>query len=151
MTAKGLISQALGLQMSYYALNGKLKHVYSIDIDRKPLITAGLVQSSSILLSFAMEIALKGLLKFRFNDFPRIHNLKILYEKLDVHDQFQISKIFKEKTGSNIEGCLERHKDMFMEFRYLELEIDEPNNNEFVNAALNSIIDYYNFLEASQS
>lgn len=88
MTAKGLISQALGLQMSYFILNGKQKKLYSIDIDRKPLITAGLAQSSSILLSFAMEIALKGLLKFRFNDFPRIHNLKKLYEKLDVHDQF---------------------------------------------------------------
>lgn len=39
---------------------------------------------------------------------------------------------------------------MFIEFRYLELEIDDPNNNEFVNAALNSIIDYYNLLEANQ-
>ena len=149
MTAKGLISQALGLQASYYILKGKSKQVYSIDIDRKPLITAGLAQSSSIILSFAIEIVLKGLLKFRFNDFPRIHNLKKLYEKLDVNDQFQISGIYKEKTDSNIADCLERHKDMFMEFRYLELEIDEPNNNEHVNAALNSIIDYYNLIEAN--
>lgn len=149
MTAKGLISQALGLQASYFVLNGKSKQIYSIDVERKPLITAGLAQSSSIILSFAIEIALKGLLKFRFNDFPRIHNLRKLYEKLDEKDQFQISKIYKEKTDSNIEECLERHKDMFMEFRYLELEIDEPNNNEHVNAALNSIIDYYNRIEAN--
>ena len=149
MTAKGLISQALGLQASYFVLKGKSKQIYSIEIDRKPLITAGLAQSSSIILSFAIEIALKGLLKFRFNDFPRIHNLRKLYNKLDEEDQFQLSRIYKEKTDSNIVDCLERHKDMFMEFRYLELEIDEPNNNEHVNAALNSIIDYYNLIEAN--
>lgn len=149
MTANGLISQALGLQASYFVLNGKSKEVLSINIDRKPLIIAGLSQSSTIILSFALEIALKGLLEFRFNNFPKIHDLMKLYKKLDENDRIQISNLFKEKTDSDIEACLERHKNMFMEFRYLELEINEPNNSENVNAALNSVIDYYNRIKGN--
>jgi len=147
MTANGLISQALGLQASYYVLKGKSKEVLSIDIDRKILVSTGLSQSSSIILSFAIEIALKGLLKFRFNNFPRIHNLKKLYERLDENDRIKISEIYKQKTGSDINECLERHKDMFMEFRYLELKIDEPNDNKKVDAALDSVIEFYNLIK----
>jgi len=147
MTANGLISQALGLQASYFVLRGKSKEINSIEIERKVLIHSGLVQSSSIILSFAIGIALKGLLKFRFEDFPKIHDLKKLYERLDEDDKTQISKIYKQKTDSNLEKCLERHKDMFMEFRYLEIEYDEPSKNENVNEALNSIIDFYNSIK----
>jgi HEPN domain-containing protein len=147
MTANGLISQALGLQASYFVLKGKSKEVLSIDMDRKLLVFTGLTQSSSIILSFAIEIALKGLLKFRFNNFPKIHDLKKLYERLDENDRVQIFEIYKQKTDSDIEECLERHKDMFMEFRYLELEIDEPNDNEKIDAALNSIIEFYNLIK----
>lgn len=147
MTANGLISQALGLQASHYALNGKSKEVRLDNSDRKELILTGLAQSSSILLSFAIEIALKGLLKYRFNDFPRIHDLKKLYNKLDEDDRTEISSIFKEKTNSDIDKCLQRHKDMFIEFRYLEQESDEPYNSKHVNDALNSIIEYYNHIK----
>lgn len=147
MTANGLISQALGLQASYFVLNGKSKEILLKQVDRKLLIYAGLQQSSSIILSFALEIGLKGLLKFRFDNFPKSHDLKKLYKKLNENDRIQISKRYKEITNSNIEDCLERHKDMFMEFRYLEIEIDEPNNNDNVNEALNSIIEYYNLIK----
>jgi HEPN domain-containing protein len=144
MTANALISQALGLQASYIVLKGKSNEVLSIDIDRKLLIFTGLSQSSSIILSFAIEIALKGLLKFRFDKFPKTHDLKKLYEKLHENDRIEISNLYKQKTNSDIEECLERHKDMFMEFRYLEIEIDEPNDNIKVNAALTSVIEFYN-------
>jgi len=147
MTANGLMSQALGLQASYFFLKWKSKEVTSININRKPLIITGLVQSSSIILSFAIEIALKGLLKFRFDNFPKIHDLKKLYERLDENDRIKISKIYEQKTNSDIEECIERHKDMFMKFRYLDLISDEPNNNENVNAALNSIIEFYNLVK----
>lgn len=147
-TANGLIAQSLGLQVSYSVLKGKIKQIIPIELERKKLIITGLVQSSSIILSFAIEIALKGLLKYRFGDFPKIHNLKKLFDKLDENDRIQISQIYKKQTDTDIEKCLERHKDMFMEFRYLELEIDEPNNNENVNIALNSIIDFYNLIKS---
>lgn len=147
MTVNGLISQALGLQISSYTLKVKYENVMPVDIERKSLILAGLWQSSSILLSFAIEIALKGLLKFRFDNFPRTHNLKRLYEKLDEEDRLKISTIYKQKTNSEINECIERHKDMFIEFRYLELETKERYENTKVNAVLESIIEHYNSIK----
>lgn len=149
MTANGLISQALGLQASYFVLKGKSQEVLSTDINRKVLVFTGLSQSSSIILSFALEIALKGLLKFRLNSFPRIHDLKKLYENLDANDRLKISEIYRQKTNSDISECLDRHKDMFMEFRYLDIEIEELNDNEKVNEALNSVINFYNILKSN--
>ncbi len=147
MTANGLISQALGLQASYFVLDENSKRALTANIDRKPLIFAGLSQSSSIILAFALEIALKGLLMHRLSRFPKTHDLLKLYEQLDENDRIQISNLYTEKTESDIIECLKRHKDMFMEFRYLEIEIDEPNNN--INAALNSVIDFYNQIKDS--
>lgn len=144
MTANALIRQALGLKASYFVLNSKLKQIPFINIDRKELLIAGLAQSASIILPFALEIAFKGLLKYRHGSFPRIHDLMKLYKILDINDQIEISKLYKEKTSSDIEICLQRHKDMFMEFRYLELKINEPNDNEKVHAALDAVIDFYN-------
>lgn len=92
MTANGLISQALGLQASYFVLKEKSIKVLSSDLDRKLLIYTGLTQSSSIILSFAIEIALKSLLKIRFENFPKIHNIKNLYERLDENEEFKFPK-----------------------------------------------------------
>lgn len=144
MTANGLISEALGLQFSHFLLHENYKKALITNIDRKPIIIAGLSQSSSIILSFALEIALKGLLKHRFNKFPKTHDLLKLYDKLDKNDRDKISNLFSKKTNTDIEECLKRHKDMFMEFRYFEIEIDEPNNNENVNVAIDSVINFYN-------
>lgn len=144
MTAHGLISQALGLQASYLVLKDKSTEVLLRDIDRKLLISNGLTQSSTIILSFAVEIALKSILKHRFDSFPKIHNLKQLYKKLNANDRLQISKIYKQKANSDIEECLEVHKDLFMRFRYLEGETGAPVDNEKVNILLSSIIKFYN-------
>lgn len=93
MTANELISQSQGLQASYYALKSKSKEIYSEETDRKPLIIAGFAQSSSIILYLTVEIALKGLLKSRFNKFPKIHDLKKLNNKPDENDKTHISII----------------------------------------------------------
>lgn len=149
MTANGLISQALGLQASYFVLNGKSKDVLSIELERKVLVHTGLRQSSIILLSFAIEIALKGLLKYTTSNFPKTHNLKILFERLNENDRIQLSEIHKRKTDSDIEGYLNRHKDTFNAFRYLDMETDEPINSEELDTALNSIIEYYNQIKSA--
>lgn len=148
MTANGLISQALGLQTSYHVLKDKSKKVLSSDIDRKVLFSTGLTQSSYIILFFAIEIALKGLLKFRFDNFPKTHNIKKLYEKLDKNDKIQIANIYKQKTDSIIEECLEKHKNMFVTFRYLDSETGIRPDNEKINASINSIIEFYNSIKS---
>lgn len=144
MTANGLISQALGLQISYFVLDKKSKYISSIEIDRKVLIHTGLRQSAIIILSFAIEIALKGLLKFRINSFPKTHDLKKLFERLDENDRIQLSKIHKQNTNFDIADCLSKHKNTFMAFRYLETNIEEPIYTEQLDAVINSIIYYYN-------
>jgi len=146
ITANGLISQALGLQASYFVLKGKSKEVLLIDMDRKRLVSNGLTQSSYIILAFALEIALKGLQMFRFCNFYGTHDFWKLYDRLDENDKIQISEMYKKKTDSDIEECLKRHKEMFMAYRYFESEIDRPDN-EKVDVALNSVIEFYNLIK----
>jgi len=149
MTGSGLISQALGLQASYLVLNGKAKDILTMEIDRKVLIHTGLRQSSIIILSFAVEIALRALLKFKFDDFPRTHDYRILFKRLNEHDRSRLSEIYKGKTGSDITHYLNRKKNTFMAFGYLETGIDEPVNSDELNTVLDSIIECYNQLESN--
>lgn len=146
ITAHGLISEALGLQASYFVLENESKQVLASHIERKTLILAGLKQSSSLILSFATEIALKALLKFRFNLFPKIHDLEGLFNKLSSEDKLQLSIIFNSKTNLNIHEFLEKNKNSFMEFRYFEGQINQPFDNMNLNEALDAIIIYYNQL-----
>lgn len=151
MTAHGLISEALGLQASYFVLDHKLKTILPSSIERKTLIIAGLKQSSSLILSFATEIALKALLKFRFNYFPKTHNLKRLFDELSREDKSQLSEMFNSKTDLDISTLLESHKNTFMEFRYFEGQLDQAYDNISINEALNSIIIFYNRLQEQKN
>ena len=148
MSANGLISQALGLQVSYFILKGKLTQIHLTQIERKLLIIAGLNQSIGIILSFALEISLKSLLMLRFNNFPKSHDLQKLYKALSDSDRFEIAKLYKVKTNFSIEECLEKHKDTFVEYRYLEIE--SHFNDIDANEALNTIIEFYNQIKVEE-
>ena len=143
MTAHGLICRALGLQASYHALKGKRKAVEASDLDRKTLISTGLAQSASIILPFAVEIALKSILTLRRGTFPKSHDLRRLYEELDEGDRASIAERYKVRTGASLDECLERHKDMFVAFRYLDQDMGRPNLDQ-LDMAINSVVDFYN-------
>ena len=150
MSAHGLISEALGLQISYIVLVQKLKEVNESKIERKHLISTGLAQSSNIIISFALEIALKGLLKYRIDNFPKTHNFQILFNLFSENDKTNIATLFEKKTNLNIEDCFEQYKNMFMDFRYLESGNNNPHNSYIIEQAVEAIIEYYNLIQDKQ-
>jgi len=146
MTPKGYISQALALQASYLVLDGAKKN-NNFPSGREELISTGLHQSSTIILVFAIEIALKGLLKLRFGSFRRTHDLKKLYDDIPLNNRKRISEIYKsklERTDSTLESLLELHKSMFVDLRYLDGFVNVVPNLKFLSKALDSIVNYYN-------
>lgn len=104
-------------------------------------------QGSIILLVFATEIALKGMLRLKVGNFTKTHNLKKLYEFIPPDSRDRISEIYKskfEQIDSTLESLFEEHKNLFTDFRYLDGSMHIAPNPQLLCEAVNSIVDYYN-------
>ena len=64
---------------------------------RDSLIDIGMISINAVMLSFALELALKGALQRTGKEPPRIHDLKELYESLPQDDQDRISEKWGKK------------------------------------------------------
>ncbi len=78
----------------------------------------GHVVALAILLSLAMELALKAILLRRSCPFKRTHDLVYLYESMDWETQKIVAFFYGSEKEPSIEVILEKHNSSFKDWRY---------------------------------
>ena len=107
-------------------------------------LSLGLEVASNILLPLTAELALKGLKQKEasLDSYERTHDLLCLFRSLSDDTQNQLAMQFRKymeddprtrDRNANLEDFLEKHRDDFVQWRYLEGDVDslEPARIEF--------------------
>ncbi len=124
---------ALALQWAIYSFMPESK--VSILSGNNQALELGLTLSSNILLPLAAELALKGLKQKDSSayGYKRTHDLLCLFESLSDATQEKLSMRFQrymeddvkmKHRDSRMESFLEKHRDDFVQWRYLEDDLD---------------------------
>ena len=115
------------LSMCIERAMGEIK-AQGLDEERQDrLINIGMISVNTVMLSFALELALKGALQSETNKPARTHDLKKLYESLTKEGQDRIKEewgkqfiLSKETRDMGPLSFFSRHREDFTKWRYLE-------------------------------
>lgn len=121
-----------GVKLEKYA-RAILRQVQSLEGATSPLGTWGdpdYIGFEPMLLALAMEFGLKAwfVLDHNRRDPPKTHNLRRLFNELEVESRAHLERAFKERMGPfyydmlcgalSVSGTLENHANAFVEWRY---------------------------------
>ena len=106
---------------------GEIKAQGIPDKRRNRLTDIGMISINTVMLSFGLELALKGALQRAGQKPPREHDLKKIHERLPQDDQERIAELWQNELWLSQEakdmGSLtffSLHSDDFIKWRYLE-------------------------------
>ena len=115
------------LSMCIGSALGEIKAQGIPDERRDRQVEIGMISIDTVMLSFALELALKGALQRTNKEPARTHDLKDLYESLPEDDQGRISEqwgkqlFLSEEAKDMGPGCFfSLHREDFTNWRYLE-------------------------------
>ena len=110
--------------------------------ERKRMV--GNALSTAILRALAMEVALKALSLKRTGEYRRGHDLLALFKDLDSSTREITSSLEGKYEVASLRDILDRHKDVFLDWRYAMEESRELNVGLLdMENALGILIDTY--------
>ena len=114
------ILQARAFQIVADDLHVKLNSYKKTDEGINGLVVVGYGSSIVVLRALAVELTLKALAFKRTGKYLRNHDLLKLYDDLDTDTQAIISKIEDIHGVAPVRRILEKHKNDFTDWRYLQ-------------------------------